>query len=159
MKDINCVLKRAKNTKGTVEWEALYINGEKQLENYEIDIDNAISIFYKDNNVPTIIEISDENIMDNIEISFPDNEDFSYLLDYQELNICDIIKLDDGEFIVKKIWEQDRPSGDYKYYEYFNDEVTITDIHYTKHPAVYFNVIGSDKTYIWEDYNYRQSFL
>lgn len=171
VEDLDCVIKRLINDKGETKWEALYINGIKELECFEIDIDKALSIFSPDyNKQPVLAEYFDYETDNDSTImitSFPISDDFIYLLDYTDIQTCDSVWLEDGEYIIKEVWEDIRPSGHYKYYDYeYNTEdgsesiiEKETETYYIEHPTTFFKVVGSDKIYVWEDYNYRQSIL
>lgn len=99
----------------------------------------------------------------------PNHNDFSYLMDYTELKKDEIVYVYDEyavqQVTVKNITTDFRPKGIYPIYDWnINTELNdisfeINDVFYDNHYITVFSVLESDKTYIWEDFNYQQSFL
>jgi hypothetical protein len=119
-----------------------------------------------------------KSINDNVYISFydindekyylPTHHDFSYLMDYKDIVINDKVYVyDDNEvrlYTVRTIDNTIRENGLYDYYEYEANSMNHikcvdTKIYFNKHKATIFRVDETDKTFIWEDYNYHQSYL
>lgn len=160
----NCIIKRAKETNTSkILWEALYYNGVKQVEDYKLDIKKCVDIFANGSKYE-IIDIYDSDIDYNVDDCFPEEEDFSYLLDYSIIEPMMFVYLKDGEYIVDKIWDDYREAGVYKIWEWNitmdgKFEPIETEYYFEGHNIKNFTVIGRDETFIWEDYNYQQSYL
>lgn len=152
-----CVLKTAIDDNDNVQWQALYVDGKKVLENFEIDLDKALPIFAP-NSICEEVEMH-ENEFSNIDNSFPLNEDFYYLLDYRDIEVGSKVWLDDGEWEVSEVMDGYRDSGEYEYVEWKGLTPYKRTIKYSGHPITKFKVKGKNITLVWEDYNYQQSYL
>lgn len=153
----NCIIKRAFDCSDNIQWEALYVDGFKVLENFEIDLDKALPIF-SPNSKCEEVELKESDFED-IEMSFPLYEDFSYLLDYRDIEIGSKVWLDDGEWEVSEVTEGYRESGNYEYVEWICLTPHRKTITYVGHTIKKFKVKGKKITFVWEDYNYQQSFI
>jgi hypothetical protein len=101
----------------------------------------------------------------------PNHNDFSYLMDYTEIKNGDQVYIYDEQnknilyVTVKDISSRFRPKGMYDIYDWdidttMNDlRFEINKIFYDNHHVTTFTILEDNKTYIWEDYNYQQSFL
>jgi len=101
-----------------------------------------------------------ERDFDNIHNAFPNDEDFSYLLDYKKIDIGDKIYLENGVYIITEIKSGFRNEGFYDYVEWC-DNLTckISKIKYSSHNITKIKVDGMKRYIVWEDYNYQQSYL
>lgn len=163
MEELKCVIKTLKDENDTVVWEALYIDGKKQLEDIEINKEAANKLFNKNNNYKNFIikekYINEESIKNH----FPVNETFIDLLDYKNIEIGTKIFLFDGQYEIESINEEYRISNYYdvvvwteidnKYY--YNIDKTF----YVGHNALKLKLKGFNEEVFWEDYNYQQSYL
>lgn len=152
-----CVLKTAIDDCDNIQWQGLYVDGKKVLENFEIDIDKALPIFAPDLKCEKIEFY--EGDFENIDEAFPLNEDFSYLMDYREISVGSKVWLDDGEWIVSEITTGYREAGEYEYVEWKALVPYRKVITYVGHEITKFKVKGKKIIFVWEDYNYQQSFI
>jgi hypothetical protein len=154
----DCIIKTALDTDGNVQWQGLYLNGKKVVENFQIDLDIALPIF-----APEAKNIHEVNVLEDdfssIASSFPDEEDFSYLLDYRTLEVGDIVWLENGSCEVCEVFAGYRPAGDYPFTDWCGDVPLVIQASYMGHTVTNFKIKGSDMVYVWEDYNYQQSNL
>jgi hypothetical protein len=162
----NCIVKTLKNKSGDIIWQALYLNGKKEVEDIKLDMELSIKIFNDSKEFQeTIIREDDDFEIDLFEERncwFPEEEDFSYLLDYKDLQVGDIVYLETGCFKVSKTWTSIRKAGYYDYKLWYNSdllECSFEKMYYKEHEVLNFEVEDSNKSYVWEDYNYQQSFL
>jgi hypothetical protein len=153
-----CIIKTARYEDNTVLWQGLYLEGKKVLENFEIDLNVALPIF-----APNVSSVYEVNVLEfdfsDIIKSFPDEEDFSYLLDYKDLSIGDKVWLEDGEYVVTTVKTDYRAAGKYTVTEWYSNIPIPVEVIYCGHNVTIFTVEGNTKEYVWEDYNYQQSNL
>ena len=143
------VLKTINDSEGNNIIQILYMNNIKITENPSIKILEK----YTKNNFFSLTEISDS-------IESEDYEDFSYLLDYQEIYIGKEIFLFDRIGIVTEIKESFREEGFYDFCVWSDDnKPSLTKIKYSSHKTTLFKVDSTNIYYVWEDYNYQQSYL
>jgi hypothetical protein len=154
---IDCVIKTAMDGDDNIQWQCLYVDGKKAIENYVLDIDLAVSIFAPDSVYQTVTVY--ESNFDEISSSFPDEEDFSYLMDNRTIEVGDMVWLNDGSFYITEIRESYRTSGYYSLTEWVDNKPIIKSIYYTGHIVTEFRVEGKTECLIWEDYSYQQSDL
>jgi hypothetical protein len=154
---IPCVLKTALDSNNNIQWQGLYVNGNKVLENFQIDLELALPIF-SPNSKCEMIYMREDDFLD-INNSFPQYEDFSYLLDYRDIQIGSIVWLYDGQWEVSEIFSGYRESGEYEYTEWVGNTPYKKMITYSGHPITKFKVKGKNIILVWEDYNYQQSYL
>ena len=162
MSFFECVVKTAKDRNEKILWQAIYVNNKKETENYTIDLDKALKYFSPNNNWKEVI-FTEDDVYSLLEDSFPEIEDFTYLLDYSTIDIGKTVYLPDGEKTVTKISNDYRSSG---YYEVWHwEEIggkyygAVNNQYLQGHDVIKFQIEGSDEIYIWEDWNYHQSFL
>ena len=161
--ELKCVIKTLKNEDDKTVWEALYIDGKKQLEDVEINKEAANDLFNKKDEYKNVIVkeeyIDDESLNDY----FPTNEDFTDLLDYRKVMIGSSVYLFDGLYEVEDIKEEYRISNNYDVFVwtkidnklYYNIDKTF----YSGHVALKLKLKNREEEIFWEDYNYHQSFL
>lgn len=152
-----CVLKTAINDQKEILWQALYVDQIKVIENFTLEIDLVTKIFatnYKCEHTQVF-----ENDFSSIEEAFPTSENFVYLLDYRTLEVGMIVWLEDGSYIVEEIVNSYRPSGNYDIVEWNGYNYNNKNTFMLGHDITKFKVKGMDKYYIWQDYNYQQSYL
>lgn len=101
----------------------------------------------------------------------PNHNDFSYLMDYTDIKKGDNVYIYDDVnekvmyVTVNDISSNFRPKGMYKIYNWdidlnMNDiDFVINDIFYDNHYVTTFSILEDANLYIWEDFNYQQSFL
>jgi len=161
------ILKVARNSNQETVWQALYVEGKKQVEASFLDVERVCKIF----NVSIDKEIFiHEEYADDITNSFPKVEDFAYLMDYTELTEERAIYMEDGLYTVQKIWQHYRPRGVYKTYEWLpvggkkSRASSFMKIEqqrlYVAHWVTKFTVYGKEDEFVWEDvYNNNQCSL
>lgn len=157
-----CVVKTGKNLNNEIIWKAFYVKNVKIFENEDFDIDFLINKFSINKKWKEIF-VTANDIMDNKENYFPIKDDFTYLMDYQEIEIGKTVYMYDGIHYIKKFWYDYRPSGLYDVFVWEK----IGELWYagsykqemSGHQVIKFEVEGSTNIFIWEDYNYQQSFL
>jgi hypothetical protein len=154
---MECVIKTALDSANNIQWQGLYVKGKKVLENYVLDIDIAVSIFAP-GCMYRVVNIHEDDFS-SITSSFPDEEDFSYLLDCDVIQVGSMVWLEDGLFEVTEIRTSYRMSGNYKYVEWQDGKPTEQTMFYSGHTITQFKVKGKRSTLVWEDYNYQQSNL
>jgi galactose-1-phosphate uridylyltransferase len=154
---IECVVKTALDSDNSIQWQGLYVDGKKVLESYSLDIDIAVSIFAPDREYQHVYVY--ENDFSSISQSFPDEEDFTYLLDGTEVRVGSRIWLENGSHEVVEIRPTYRVAGNYSYTNWESGVAVKTDTYYLGHDITEFRVSGSSKFLVWEDYNYQQSNL
>lgn len=161
------ILKVARNSNQETVWQALYVQGRKQVEASFLDVERICKIFNVSIDKEVFIH---EEYADDITNSFPKVEDFSYLMDYTELYEEREIYMEDGVFTVQKAWQHYRPRGVYKTYEWLpvgSKKTKATSFMkieqqrlYVAHWVTKFTVYGNEKEFIWEDvYNNNQCSL
>ncbi|SRR6266403_101592 len=153
-----CVLKTAIDDNDKIQWQALYVDGKKVLENFEIDIEKALPIFTPGNIDYDVVDMR-ENEFSDIDNSFPSNEDFYYLLDYRDIEVGSKVWLEDGEWEVSEVVGGYRETGEYEYVDWKGLTPYKKMIRYSGHIITRFKVKGKNITFVWEDYNYQQSYL
>lgn len=166
MDALNCVVRICKSHfDNSVIWTAMYINGERFLSLNYFDVEKMVDL-YSDNGKyieDVFIEEYPEDVYADIDLYFPEFEDFTYLLDMGELNVGEPVYMFDGCHIVSEIWEGHRVKGNYKivHWDETNGSLSCTEIdnEWEGHMVTYFTIEGSDEEYVWEDYNYQQSYL
>jgi hypothetical protein len=154
---MECVIKTAIDIHDNIQWQGLYVNGKKVIENYILDIDIAVSIFAPNSEYLNITVYEDD--FSSIASSFPDEEDFSYLLDNKVLKVGDTVWLSDGSYCVSEVRNSYRIAGNYDVTEWSNNKPFTKSVFYTGHTIVEFNVKGKPDCFVWEDYSYQQSDL
>lgn len=162
----DCIIKTLKNKSDKILWQAIYIKGKKELEDVEFDINYVNKKFNNSKEYKEIVvcETDDFEIDDfnDIKIIFPDEQDFTYLLDYRDIKKGDFVYLENGVFKIIETWNDIREAGYYSY-KIWNDypilEYKFEKMYYEKHNITKFKVEGLNKSFVWEDYNYQQSFL
>lgn len=100
------VLKSAKNYQGQTLWEAIYLDGEKVLENFFLD-ENALIQAFGLENVKIIKLPFHEKEVENFAKLFPDNENFSYLYETLPVKVGQKVYIDeyqDDDFIIEGGW-------------------------------------------------------
>jgi hypothetical protein len=143
-------------------WEAFYLDGVKQIEGVSLQRECLARIFKPEQDIVenTVYEC---DLEDNIELSFPEREDFSYLLDYRSIKESSTVYLPSGVYEVTSVKDKYRPSGHYHVTEWFESDGELCSrterVFYKAHTAQAFKVKGDEAEYIWEDYNYQQSYL
>ena len=50
MLNYDCIVKTAKDDAGNILWQAIYVNNKKEVENNQIDLENAMKYFSPKNN-------------------------------------------------------------------------------------------------------------
>jgi hypothetical protein len=154
---MECVIKTAIDAQNNVQWQGLYVNGKKVIENYVLDVDIATSIFAP-NSVCQNVTVYEEDFS-SISSSFPEDEDFSYLLDNRTIKVGDMVWISDGSYKVSDIRETYRVAGNYNITEWYNSEPITKSVFYVGHVVTEFKVKGKDDFFVWEDYCYQQSEL
>lgn len=152
------IIKILKNTKSETLWMGFYNSeGSLILENIYLNIDMCESLFGK----CKILNICDDSY--DIRKHFKPVEDFEYLLDFSPIEKGNNIYTFDGILTIKNYKEITRPPGYYNYYYWtFIDKqlyYKITQVHYEEHNVFEFTVNENDNTYIYEDYNYQQTYI
>lgn len=159
------IIKKCERSDGYTNWMALYIDGIKELESYSFDIDLILNNYGTELNyiIDLIIEDDEYFMYDIMDELFPDIEDFSYMLDNNDINIGSYIFLEQGMFEVISLEEDYRPEGSYKmkHWELIDGKYICSEynIDWIGHSIIKVKVKGLDGEIIWEDYNYQQSFL
>ena len=161
--DLGCVIKTLRDKEENIVWQCLYKNGKKQLEDVSIDPNVAKKLF-NDNKTCKIIEVTEDDFtLDEKDLFFPEIEDFTHYLDYKKIDVGDTVYLIDGEFKIESIEEDYRTAGYYDIVMWHEiDKKFYSTKHntfYDGHSVITFKVEGKDEEFIWEDYNYQQSFL
>lgn len=161
--DLECVIKTLRDKEENIVWQCLYKNGKKLLEDISINPDTAKKLF-NDNKTCKIIEITEDNFtIEEKDLFFPEIEDFTHYLDYKKIDVGDEVYLLEGKFEIKTIEEGYRTAGYYDivmWHEIDNKLYSSKqDTFYDGHSVIKFKVEGKNEDYIWEDYNYQQSFL
>ena len=84
-------------------------------------------------------------------------------MDYSEIEINNKVYLFDGIYSISEFWEDYRVAGYYDMYHWENIDGKWYGAKYTQHLEshliIKFKVNESENVYIWEDWNYQQSFL
>ncbi len=159
------VIRKCERSDGYTNWMALYKDGHKELETYSFDIDAILDNYGDDIRyiIDLIIEEDELLMHEDMDLLFPEYEDFTYMLDNNVIDIGSYIFLEDGMFEVSSLETDYRPSGTYKMKHWEKvDEKYISseyDIDWVAHGITKVKVKGLDGEFIWEDYNYQQSFL
>ena len=154
----DCIVKTAKDDAGNILWQAIYVNNKKEVENNQIDVENAMKYFSPNNNWKEFIFIEND-----IHLHFPYTDDFIYLLDFTEIEIGKIVYLPIGKCIVSKIWNDYRIAGEFEFWHWEDIDDKWYGTKYKQnlsgHEVSKFNIEGSDEVFVWEDWYYHQSFL
>ncbi len=160
--DFDCIVKTAKDSVGNILWRAIYVNNYKEYENYDIDLKKALK-YYAPSGKWKEITIIEDDIYVLLDEHFPEKDDFLDLMDYSEIYINKEVYLSDGKFLVSDFWVDYRPSDKYEiwYWEEIDNKFYAAKIYQylTGHDVIKFKVYGSEDIYVWEDWNYHQSFL
>jgi hypothetical protein len=159
-----CVVKTVKNKRGDILWRAIYVDNKKEIENNDINLDEILPFY-----APTgkwkeeVIMEDDDILLENIKDYFPENDDFSFLLDFTDLEIGKEIYMRNGINIVTSFWKDYRGDGMYDVWmwEEIGDKwyAIINQVEYVGHNVTKFKVENDENEYVWEDWNYQQSFL
>jgi hypothetical protein len=159
---LDCVVKTAIDKDGNILWRAIYVNNKKEVENFNIDLKKILKA-YAPNGKWKDVKVTDEDVYSHLEDYFPEVEDFTYLLDYSEIEVGKTIFLFNGKNVVTEIWDDYRPAGDYDSWHWEEIDKRYygakTNQYFQGHNVTKFVVEGSDEEYVWEDWNYQQSFL
>lgn len=159
----DCVVKTAKNKDGVILWQSIYVDNKKQVENYKINLNEALKYYAPNKLWKEEIIITDEDVYSYLDDYFPELEDFTYLLDCTEIFHGKTVYLLNGVNVVDKIWNDYRPAGkcDRWHWEEIDGKWYCAKfVQYLQaHDIIKFTVEGSDEEYIWEDWTYHQSFL
>jgi hypothetical protein len=160
--DFECIIKTAKDSRGNILWRALYVNNIKEFENYDLDLSKIVDNYSPLGKWKEIIIIED-NIYSLLEEYFPEKDDFIDLMDYSDIFINKEVYLSDGKYVVSEFWKDYRPSDVYEIWHWENIDnkyyAAKTSQYLLGHDIIKFKVLNSDSIYIWEDWNYQQSFL
>jgi hypothetical protein len=160
--DFECVVKTAIDRNGIILWRAIYVDGKKETENYDIDL-NKVLKHYAPNNKWKEITIVENDIYFVLDEHFPEKDDFSYLLDYSEIRIGKEVFLSDGKHIISDFWKDYRVSGKYDIWHWVEIDskwfAAKMNVYMSGHDIIKFKVENSDEIFIWEDWNYHQSYL
>lgn len=163
MNDLRCVIKTLKDEDDKIVWEALYINGKKQLEDVVLNKEAANKLFNKNKEYKNVIIKESMIDEDNLEEFFPNQHDFTDLLDYTNVSVGDKIYLLDNVHEIESISKEYRTSDYYDLYIWTNIDgkyfYNMDKTFYSGHEAEKLKLKGCDKEIFWEDYNYQQSFL
>jgi hypothetical protein len=154
----DCIIKTAFDKDNNVQWQGLYLDGKKVLENFEIDMEVALPIFAPDAKFIHAVNVMEDDFS-SISSSFPNEEDFSYLLDYRDIKVGEYVWLEDGIHEVVEIKSGYRPAGEYVVTEWYGHVPVPVKTTFSGHEVISFKVKGNTSEYIWEDYNYQQSNL
>ena len=139
-------------------YQAFYIKGDKMIEAYSLDMDVIKEIYQCD--YYRTVDIYEESLTkEDIAKLFADEEDFSYILDYTDLKIGDVVFLHHGEHKVTEVKEDFRESGVYETTLWNSTLKTQSFQFLNGHQTLFFKVENDDTWYAWEDYNYQQSDL
>ncbi len=160
--EYECIVKTAKSSDGEILWQSIYVDSKKVAENYIIDLTKLLKIYAPNSNWKEVL-IIDNDTYSLLEDYFPEYDDFSYLLDYTDISINKTIYLLNGVNKVSKVWNDYRHAG---YYDRFHWE-DIGGKWYSAKYSCYleghhiqkFMVENSEEIFIWDDWNYQQSFL
>jgi hypothetical protein len=165
MDALNCVVRVCRDRDDEIVWTALYLDGVRFISMNYFDVDKMVDK-YSDNGQyieDVFIEEYPEDVYENIDEYFPEYEDFTYLLDMGEIGVGEPVYLFDGVYIVSKVWEGYREKGNYKIVHWVetNGQLSCTEVdnEWEGHNVTMFSVEGSEEEFVWEDYNYQQSFL
>lgn len=157
-----CVVKTAKDKLGKILWQAIYVDNKKETENYSIDLDRALK-YYAPNGLWKNVDFTDDEVYSFLEDYFPEVEDFTYLLDCTDIVKGKEVFLLNGKNIVNDIWTEYRPAGDYEKWHWEEIDSRYYGAKFNQymqgHEVTKFTVEGSDEVFVWEDWNYHQSFL
>ncbi len=160
--NFECIVKTAKDTTGNILWRAIYVNNKKETENYNIDLDKALK-YYAPKGCWKEVIFTEDDVYSFLEDHFPEIENFTFLLDYSEIEIGKKVFLSDKISKVNKTWSDYRPSGEYEiwHWEEIDNKyyAAKSKQFFQGHNVIKFTVDNSDVEYVWEDWNYQQSFL
>lgn len=158
-----CVVKTVKNKNGDILWRAIYVDNKKEIENSNIDLDNILPFYAPNNKWKEEVIMEDDIHIDDIQIYFPEKDDFSFLLDFTDLEVGKEIFMSNGINIVTSFWKDYRGDGMYDFWmwEEIGDKwyAIINKVQYVGHDVIKFKVENDDNVYVWEDWNYHQSYL
>jgi len=163
MKKLNCIVKILKNIKGDVVWMGLYLNGKKIIDKDVLDIEFIMNTFNPNGSYKEV-EVVEEYIPDNFKfLYFPEEEDFSYLMDKDLVEEGEAIYMLDGIHMVSEVWDSRREDGIYPidHWEEIDGRLYRSkyNLKYESHDILKFKVENDDTEYVWEDFNYQQSYL
>lgn len=157
-----CVIKTAKDINGKILWRAIYVDNKKCLEDFDFDLNKALEV-YAPNGVWKEVIFIDDDVFSYKDEWFPMYEDFIFLLDYTDISSGETILLNDGEHIVKDVWDDVRPAGFYEiwHWELIEDKWYAGKFkqYFETHDVVKFTIENSENVYVWQDWDYHQSFL
>jgi hypothetical protein len=165
MDALNCVVRICKNINGDIIWSGLYLNGSRYISLNYFDIEKMVDMYSENGQYleDIFIEEYPEDVYANIDDFFPEEEDFSYLLDMGDIEVGEPVYLFEGVFKVNKVWEDYRKKGNYKmvHWDETNGYLSCTELdnEWDGHSITKFTVEGLNDVFVWEDYNYQQSFL
>ena len=164
MEKLECVVKTAKNKDSEILWRAIYVDSIKVFENYNINLKDALK-YYAPNGLWKEEIILEDDVYSYLDEYFPEHEDFTFLMDYSELKVGNVVYLQNGKNVVKSISKSYRPSGEYEIWiweEIDNKWFAVKTKQYLQgHDILVFTIENDESNieYIWEDWNYHQSFL
>jgi hypothetical protein len=160
---LKCVIKILKDLEGKTIWMGFYLNNKKMLDKEELNVEFIMKTFnpqgtYKE------VEIVEEFIPDNFKfLYFPEEEDFSYLMDKDIVEVGEKIFMIDGVHEVIEVWDDIREDGLYPIMHWEDIEGRLYrsqyKLKYEEHNILKFKVKNDDTEYVWEDFNYQQSYL
>lgn len=141
------VIKTAKNHKNNILWQALYINSNKMLENFMIDVDKALEAFDIKNS-STVNLIVHENNKFRIPMIFPDIDTFEQLNENEEFELVknDIVRItnySNHNYTIK--------GGKVTVKEIFNAPISniVWDVEYIKKTVTWFSCKEAPGLFCW----------
>jgi len=160
--EFECIVRTAKDKEGNILWRAIYVDNKKRLENYNLDLNETLVKYAPTNKWKEDIIVEDD-IYSYLENYFPDICDFLHLLDYSEIYSNKKIYLFDKTGVVNNTWKDVRVDGKYDMYHWEEIGDKWYSAKYSQvfksHDITKFTLEDSDEVYVWEDYDYQQSFL
>ena len=118
---LECVIRVCKDYNQNILWSAIYIDGKLDTELEYFNPEKLAKAYGYD--VYYVDTVFDNDFEESKDFLFPQEEDFSYLLDERLIQEGDLVFLKDGIHIVEEIIFNDteykvKVKGDNKYYDW-----------------------------------------
>lgn len=141
------IIKTAKNHKNTILWQALYINSNKVLENYVLDVNKALKAFNINSSVIVNLIVHENNKI-RIPLLFPDFDEFEQLDENEEYELNEgdsvwVTNYSNHNYIIK--------AGKVTVKEIFNTPLSdiLWDIEYIKKTVTWFSCNEAPGLFCW----------